>query len=410
MTRVTTARLGRRTVGGGLVIAAAMGLMNLTVYGFQIVCSNVLGPSRYSGLATVMAMLLVLSVLALGLQATAARRVAAAPAHAHRIEPAILRLGYGCGLGLGALCLVLAPLIDRVLRLEGLAIPAMIAVTAVPMTIVGAQSGILQGEQRWHALAAVYASTGLGRILFGLAGLAVHGDTLGAVAGVMVGAFVPMGIGAWVLHRHERATVPHGAPANGLWRELAHNSHALVAFFALTNADILIARTVLDNHQSGLYAAGLLMTKAVLFLPQFVVVAAFPAMSRPNASHRVYLLGLSLVAAIGLVTTLGVAMLPGLGVRFVGGADYRQLHDQLWLFALLGTVLALIQMLVYSLVARQRQRMVFVVWAALLVLVCCGGLIATRTELLVVVLVVDTVLLTALLGWLVCSKPEPARH
>ena len=62
-------------------------------------------------------------------------------------------------------------------------------------------------------------------------------------------------------------------------RETFHNSQVLLAFFALSNADIVIARNVLDEHDAGLYAGGLILTKAMLFLPQFVVVVAFPSMS-----------------------------------------------------------------------------------------------------------------------------------
>ena len=58
-----------------------------------------------------------------------------------------------------------------------------------------------------------------------------------------------------------------------------HNSHALLAFFALSNVDVVVARNVLAEHQAGLYAGGLILTKAVLFLPQFVVVIVFPSMS-----------------------------------------------------------------------------------------------------------------------------------
>ncbi len=63
-----------------------------------------------------------------------------------------------------------------------------------------------------------------------------------------------------------------------LWSETFHNSNALLAFFALSNVDILVARNVLGEHQAGLYAGGLILVKAVLFLPQFVVVLAFPSM------------------------------------------------------------------------------------------------------------------------------------
>ena len=47
-----------------------------------------------------------------------------------------------------------------------------------------------------------------------------------------------------------------------------------------------MARAVLPEEQAGLYAGGLIMAKALLFLPQFVVVVAFPSMSKQGASRR----------------------------------------------------------------------------------------------------------------------------
>ena len=42
---------------------------------------------------------------------------------------------------------------------------------------------------------------------------------------------------------------------------------------------MILARSTLDAHDAGLYAGGLILAKAMLFLPQFVVVVAFPAMA-----------------------------------------------------------------------------------------------------------------------------------
>ena len=74
-------------------------------------------------------------------------------------------------------------------------------------------------------------------------------------------------------------------------RETILGSLALLAFFVLSNTDIVIARNVLDSHQAGLYAGGLILTKAVLFLPQFVVVVAFPSMSTVAVNVVVVLSG-----------------------------------------------------------------------------------------------------------------------
>ena len=57
---------------------------------------------------------------------------------------------------------------------------------------------------------------------------------------------------------------------------------------------------------------------------------------------------------------------------FVGGDEYAEIESQLWLFAVLGTVLAMLQLLVYSVLARQGQRSVYLVWAASSCWSCSG--------------------------------------
>jgi O-antigen/teichoic acid export membrane protein len=209
----------------------------------------------------------------------------------------------------------------------------------------------------------------------------------------------------WYAIRHASRTGPAtdtgGAEvpvAGGLFREIGHNSHALLAFFALSNADVVLARGILDEHDAGLYAAGLIMTKAVLFLPQFVVVVAFPSMSRSGAARSAHLKGLALVLAIGTVTMTGVLVLSSLAVVFVGGEAYAEIEDQLWAFAALGTLLASLQIMVYDLLARQNQRSVLLIWAALVSLLLLVPLADSLTDLLTTVVCVDSVLLGVLLA------------
>ncbi len=63
---------------------------------------------------------------------------------------------------------------------------------------------------------------------------------------------------------------------------------------------------------------------------------------------------------------------------------------------MLGTVLAMLQLLVYSVLARQGQRSVYLVWAALVALVAVGSTVSTVDGLLAVVLTIDLALLAAL--------------
>jgi O-antigen/teichoic acid export membrane protein len=186
-------------------------------------------------------------------------------------------------------------------------------------------------------------------------------------------------------------------PTRDILRETGHNSQALLAFFALSNADVVVARHALDSHRAGIYAAGLILAKAMMFLPQFVVIVAFPDMSTETGRRQALLKSLGLVGALGVVGVAGAFALRGLALVFVGGSAYDEISGQLWLFALLGTILSMLQLLVYAVLARSGRRPVLLVWAAFAVVVVLGSMATSVTGLLTVVLACDSVLLLALL-------------
>jgi O-antigen/teichoic acid export membrane protein len=160
--------------------------------------------------------------------------------------------------------------------------------------------------------------------------------------------------------------------------------------------DLIVARHTLDSHDAGLYAAGLILAKAVLFLPQFVSIVAFPSMASGD-SPRTFVLAVGSVAVLGAVATAGTALLPGLALVFVGGSEYDDVRSRLWIFAVLGTLLACLMMVVYALLARAGQRSVYLTWVALAAIVGFGLTAHTVPGLLTVVIAVDAVLALVLL-------------
>ncbi|CAA9335831.1 MAG: Capsular polysaccharide biosynthesis protein [uncultured Nocardioidaceae bacterium] len=400
---------------GGGVIAVAMGLMNIGTYGFTLVAARVLGPREYGAVAAVMGLMMMLTVLSLGLQAAGARRVSVAPETREVTERETVAASYKAGLGLGVLTLAAAPLVSGLLRLDSAGAAVLLALALVPLTVMGAYAGIFQGERRWGPLAAIYLSVGLGRLCFGVLGMAVRDDVVGAMAGVAAGNAVPAVLGWWFLRRSGRVRAPNaGLPTErrtsvrAVLTEVAHNSHALLAFFTLSNVDVVIARNALDDHRAGLYAGGLILAKAVLFLPQFVVVIAFPSMVRRGES-RMQVQALGLILAMGAAVTAGAAVLAPLAVLFVGGSAYGELKPYLWGFAAVGTLLAMVQLLVYRAIARQQRSAVVVVWAGLAALIPSTFLVDRPTELLVWEGAVHATVLVALLGTLLVLAARRSR-
>jgi O-antigen/teichoic acid export membrane protein len=389
-------------VRGGSAIAVAIGVMNVSTYAFTIVAARILGPQPYGAFAAVMNVLLVAGVLNLALQATAARRIAREPGDAHLVEQQILVVGRRASIGLGVALLVLSPLVNYLLRLDSMPTALLLAVAVVPSTMMGAQAGVLQGERRWVPLALVYLAAGIPRIVLGGLFLLWRQDELAAVAAVAAAAFMPVLVAGIALGKNERElapiiSVPTDHSARSLWWETVYNSQALLAFLVLSSVDIILARRALSLHDAGLYAAGLILVKAVMFLPQFVVILAFPSMGAGLAARRALLGSLALVAASGLAVTLGVQLLPHLALTFVGGTSYNAVGGRLWIFAVLGTVLSMLQLLVYSVLAQQARTAVLWIWAGLVALLAAGLTSHTVLEMATRVLSVDAVVLLVLL-------------
>ena len=390
--------VSRALLRGGTALTAATTAMSVLIYGYMIVVANAVGTDSFGAFSALVGVLLVINVLSLGLQATGARRISVAQHQVETIERMVLAVGARSALVLGALCLVMAPLVNLALHLDSLPTALLVGVAAVPLTYMGAQAGVLQGERRWGALSLLYLGNGLGRVVVGVPLMLVWPTELAAFAGVAVGCWLPVVVGYVALRRpRERRYAAVDAPVLNMLREVSHSSQALLAFFTLSNIDIFLARVTLSETQAGLYAAGLLVTKAVLFLPQVVVVLAFPSMAASHSARFTLAVGLGITVLLGTLGVLAILALPTAAELFVGGHDYAAVADHLWKFAVLGTILGMLQLLVYSTLARQQVRAALLTWTALVGVVVGATMVASASSLLLVVLAVDSLLFLALL-------------
>jgi O-antigen/teichoic acid export membrane protein len=382
-------------------IAIAMAVMNIGTYAFQMVAARLLGPSQYGAVAGMMALLMVLSVVQLGLQATAARRIAAAPEDVAAIEQTILTTTWRAAIVLGALAVAASPVVWWLLRLDGLLPAVLLGLCVVPVTVMGGQAGVLQGERRWLPLSMVYLSVGVPRVLIGGGCLLVSATETSAIAGVLAASWLPVLIGSWTLRNrtHDAIVTEHDRDVRrDVRRETAGSSVALLAFVALSNLDVVVARNVLDGHQAGLYAGGLIVTKAVLFLPQFAVVILFPSMSTAGESRAAIMRGLAFLTGLGVVCVAGAYVLSDLALVFIGGDDYDDVQGKLWLFATLGGLLSVLQLLVYAGLAKRGRWTKYLVTLGVAALVGLGLLSTTVTQLVVTVAILDGVVVALLVA------------
>ncbi len=400
MTTTSTASGSRltRLLRSSAGIAIAIAVMNVGTYAFQIVSARLLGPGQYGAVASMMALLMVLSVVQLGLQATCARRISAEPDNVAAIEATVLRTSWRAALLLGALSVAAAPLVWKLLRLDGILPAILLGLTVIPVTVMGGQAGVLQGERRWLPLSMVYLAVGVPRVVIGGGFLFVSPSETSAMLGVLIASWLPVVVGGWALGRHPRAG--HGAGTvvqRDVLRETVGSSVALLAFVALSNLDVVVARSIMDAHDAGLYAGGLIVTKAVLFLPQFAVVILFPSMSTDGESRGAVLRGLAFLTTLGAACVAATYVLSDVALIFIGGDDYAEVRDLLWLFAVLGALLALLQLLVYAGLARRGAATKYLVAAGVLAVIGLGSLASSVTGLATTVALVDAAVLLLLI-------------
>ena len=113
-----------------------------------------------------------------------------------------------------------------------------------------------------------------------------------------------------------------------------------------------------------MYAAGGLIARAVQFAPQFLVISSFAAFTDPARTRRAVRDAALKMTAFGAAAVAGSALLGPMVVPLVLNSQFERTGELAWLFALLGTLLAVNQLLLAQRIARHDERAALGVWVA----------------------------------------------
>jgi O-antigen/teichoic acid export membrane protein len=341
-----------------LVIAPAMAAANLLNYVFNVVMSRELGPADYGALGALLAVVLVGTVPGVALQAVVARHTALARDDAAGLWAAVLSAVLGAGAALGLLAAVASPGLRAFMHLDSLAPCLWLAVALLPLPLLSAVHGMLQGRELFGILAAVLLVDAVGRLVIGLGlvhgGLGVAGALAGSAAGSAAALLVALPRLRARLARGWRRRRPLGAAAG---REVAAAAAGILGLLLLANVDVVLARHYLAREASGLYAAGAVVTKIAYWAPQFVVTLVFPRLVVAADRRRLLVRSATVVAGLGATLVVGTVLAPELAARLSFGHAYLGVGPALPLFAALGTGLALVQLVLFSGLATADRRM-----------------------------------------------------
>jgi O-antigen/teichoic acid export membrane protein len=357
-------RPSSRHLGSAALVSAAFLGTNALAYAFTVLAARTLAPAAFGELAALTSVLLVGAVPATGVQ-TATALYLGGRWGAEGIGRTIARLhavAGGVGLAVAGVVTLLAAPVTAVLHLPGVVGVLWLAALLVPTTLIAGYQGLLQGAGRYGRLAGANAFCGLAKLAGGTAGLLSGGTPTAALAGMTVGSCLAA-LAAWAVSG--RPGLARGVREPGVAALRA--SAALLGFVLLLNLDLLLARHHLPAAAAGEYAVGSIVAKVAFWLPQGVGVVLLPQLA--DAAHRRRLLpvAVAVVGTLGALLTLATAALGARALPLIGGSAYGgTLGSATWLFAVLGGLLAVAQLLLYSGIAAADRWSVVAVWTAAL--------------------------------------------
>ena len=339
-----------------LLVPGATVLANAVSYLLVLVAARRLPHPAYGELVVLLGVLLIASVPALALQTVAARRTAVAS------DPPAVLFGTAVVAAIAtAAALLAAPLLVAFLHLgAGYGLLA-VAATIAPLAVLGTIQGLAQGGRAFGRLAGLILATVGARAVGGLVGLISAGSPTGCLVGVACATWVAALIALFRLRPGRPDRSPRPALRDVLV-EVMHAAHGYAAFLLVTSLDVLLARHVLSTHDAGTYAAGSVVTRVALWLPQSVAVLMFATFTDHGRHGRAYARSVAGVAAIGGLTVVGVAVLGRLTVSLVAGSNYHTLDSSIWIYASIGGSLAVLQLSIVAGLALRRPGRIAIIW------------------------------------------------
>ncbi|MET0315936.1 MAG: polysaccharide biosynthesis protein [Rhodococcus fascians] len=379
---------GRAMVAGMTMVTIGSMTANIASYLLHLPASRLLGVAKYGEFASLLAAQLVLAVPALALQSVVAREVVRG-----RSTGKLRSLGYRCAGVVAVLSVLAAPIVAVAMDTSVLATTSALVVAPL-LVLLATEQGLLQGTARFGRLSIVLASAGFGKVVPAVVALFL-GAGPGTVLAVSAAGTGLVALGARLANREPPGP---GGPHTGDVRigvaTVLRASQVQLVLILLSSVDLLLARALLTEADAGIYALGAVATKAAFWLPQAVGVVLYPRMANPAHSASALRSALSVVAGIGAVLILGAAVAAGL-IPLIVGEDYAAVQGYLWIFALQGACLAVLQSALLWAIAGERTTLAILAWLGLAAEVVLLTLCAS-TVLQFVVVAVSVAAATAL--------------
>ncbi len=332
------------------------------MYAVHFVVSREIPKGEYGVFTTLLQVISLMGIPAIGLQPVIAQQQAAAITdEQQRVVAsefrAVWRVIFFIWLGMALVAGIFWQPILAGLKIENsaaLAVTVLIGLAAMWMPLV---MGILQGRQDFFWLGWTNIFNGVGR--FGIVCILIflfHVWAAGSMSAVLLGMMAVIVIGGWLIRDVWKIKPVPVAWRNWLKRVIPLTLGLGAATFMLS-ADMIFTQNFFPREQTGFYAAAGMIGRALVFFTQPLTLVMFPKLARSAATgEKSNALELALGATLlaGVAAAIACTLFPWLPLLIVNGKSFLVAASLVTWFAWCMLPLTLSMVLINSLMARSK--------------------------------------------------------
>jgi O-antigen/teichoic acid export membrane protein len=361
--------------GAQLLVAGVVSL--LANYLFLLGSGRLLGAADYGTLAALTGLLTVVllptGALQMATSREISRRVAAGEgASADGFSRALLLLGAKLTVPVLVVALALVLPLRALLNVGGAAPVALAFAALGGIFVYPIALGVVQGRQRFRALAVTSTAPMVARLALFVALAAAGMRLYGALGAVALAGLLAVVLGlAAIRGPLARGRAVAAPPLRPFLRYLGPVAVGLLGIALLTNVDILVVKARFPAEEAGVYAAASAFARIAFFLPATILGVLFPrtAARQARGQQSADILGRSVIVTVAFCAALAgaYALVGGPLIELTFGTEFASAGGLLVPFCLAMSCFSVANVLVGYHLSRGESRFAWVVAASVAV-------------------------------------------
>lgn len=392
--------------GSVLMMGGSLGASGIN-YFYHLAMGRVLGPVDYGTLASIFAVIYILSIVPISSSFAVVKFISSAKTKEEvagifkEIKGLVFKISAGLAVGF----LVISPGVSKFLHIDNVMLVAMIAPYVFFSLMSLVYQATLQGLLKFWGVVGPSLVSSVFKLVLGLGLVLLGWSVMGAMVGLVMAVMISFGYVRSLAKHIPSSETSKPFLIGGFLRYSVPVLVQALAFTSLFTMDVILVKHYLSPFDAGLYAALSTLGKIIYFASQPLVGVMFPIVSgkrsRGEKYRNVFYISLLGTGAMSGVIVMIYYLFPELAVGVLYGKEYLAAQTELVWMGMFISVYMLSNLIVNFLLSIGRVRTVIL--PAMAAVAQLGAIMAWHGSILQVIqvsLVITSCLTGALFGYL----------